>query len=65
MNKSRGSKKGLQTLVTMVALVAALASTGCTKNSLMGPDTGTTVGTSDVANTAGNTMKQAGNTMRP
>jgi hypothetical protein len=60
MNKSRGSKKGLQTLVTMVALVAALASTGCTKNSLMGPETDTTVTSPGDPSQAGREPNYAG-----
>ena len=41
MNKSRGPKKALKAAVTMMALVAALATMGCTGSSLMGPEAGT------------------------
>ena len=64
MEKSRGSKKALRAVVTMAALVAALATTGCTGGTLMGPESGTT-NQDQVASQAGNTMKPAGNTMNP
>lgn len=65
MNKSRGSKKGLQTLVTMVALLGALASTGCTKNSLLGPDSGTTAVGSGGASESGREANYTGREANP
>ena len=41
MERSRGSKQVLKAVVTVAALVAALATTGCSGSSLMGPDSGT------------------------
>jgi hypothetical protein len=52
MEKSRGSKKALKAAVTVMALVAALATMGCSGSSLMGPDT-TATGQGQVANQGG------------
>jgi len=41
MKESRGTRKALKAAVTVMALVAALATMGCTGSSLMGPEAGT------------------------
>ena len=41
MERSRGTKKTLKAVVTLMALAAALATTGCSGSSLMGPEKGT------------------------
>jgi hypothetical protein len=41
MEKSRGYKQTLKAVVAVAALVAAMATTGCSGSSLMGPETGT------------------------
>ncbi len=64
MKKSRGSKKALKAAVTVMALVAALATMGCNGSSLMGPEAGTS-SNGQVAQQAGHTMNPAGQTMRP
>ena len=41
MEKSRGTKKALKAALTVMALAAALATTGCSGSSLLGPEKGT------------------------
>lgn len=66
MEKSRGTKKTLKTALTLMALAAALATTGCTGSSLMGPDAGTQAqGQTVTANNAGNELNPAGNGLKP
>ena len=38
MKKPSGAKKTLRTLATVMALAAALATTGCTGGTLLGPE---------------------------
>ena len=38
MERSRGTKKSLKAVLTLMALAAALATTGCSGSSLMGPE---------------------------
>ena len=50
MERSKGSKKSaLKAVVLVVALAAAMATTGCAGSSLMGPESGTQ-GQGQVAN---------------
>jgi predicted small lipoprotein YifL len=41
MERSRGTKKALKAVLTLMALAAALATTGCAGGTLLGPDKGT------------------------
>lgn len=59
MKKSMRTMKALKVVVTLAALVAALATTGCSGNALVGPETGTQApeqsvasGSNDEANSA-------------
>lgn len=65
MERTSGMKKGLRMVVTSLFLMAALASTGCTGNTLMGPSTDTAQDSGVVANQAGNDLRPAGNNLRP
>ena len=65
MERTTGMKKGLRMVVTSLFLMAALASTGCTGNTLMGPSTDTAQDSGTVANPAGNDLHPAGNNLRP
>ena len=64
MNKSRGSKKALKAAVTMMALVAALATMGCTGSSLMGPQAGTS-SEGQVAQQGGQRLNPSGQRLNP
>jgi predicted small secreted protein len=67
MERSRGMKKGAAAAVKAMFLAAALVSTGCTGNTLMGPGTHTTdtQATQTGINPAGNNLHPAGNNVRP
>jgi len=65
MEKSRGYKQTLKAVVTVAALVAAMATTGCSGSSLMGPETGTQANGTVTSNNAGNELNPAGNGLKP
>ena len=64
MERSRGSKQVLKAVVLVVALAAAMATTGCAGSSLMGPESGTQ-GQGQVANPGGQHMNPGGQHMTP
>lgn len=65
MEKSRGTKKTLKTALTLMALAAALATTGCAGSSLMGPDTGTQAEGQVVAQQGGQNANPGGQHATP
>jgi hypothetical protein len=65
MERTSGMKKGLRMVVTSLFLMAALASTGCTGNTLMGPSTDTAQDSGVVANQAGHGSNPAGHGSNP
>ena len=56
MEKSRGTKQALRAAVTVAALVAALATTGCSGSTLLGPEKGTQAQGQSTAQQGGQTM---------
>ncbi len=65
MERTSGMKKGLRLVATSVFLMAALLSTGCGENTLMGPSTDTAQNSGAVTSNAGNNVNPAGNNVNP
>ena len=65
MERTSGMKRGLRLVMTSFFLMAALASTGCTGNTLMGPSTDTAQDSGTVANEAGKNLNPAGKNLNP
>jgi len=65
MERSRGTKKTLKAVVTLMALAAALATTGCSGSSLMGPEKGTQAQGQVTAQQGGQSMHPGGQAMKP
>ena len=66
MERSRGTKKSLKAVLTLMALAAALATTGCSGSSLMGPEQqGTQAQGQVTAQQGGQSMHPGGQAMKP
>ena len=65
MERSRGTKKTLKAVVTLMALAAALATTGCSGSSLMGPEKGTQAQGQVTAQQGGQRVNPGGQIVRP
>ena len=65
MEKSRGTKKTLKAALTLMALAAALATTGCSGSSLLGPEKGTQAQGQVTAQQGGQKLNPGGQLSRP
>lgn len=65
MEKSRGAKRTLKAVLTVMALTAALATTGCSGSSLMGPEQGTQSQGQVTAQQGGQKLNPGGQIVRP
>ena len=64
MERTKGSTQGLKKVVAMLALMAAMASTGCGENALLNP-TSDQISAAGDANQAKSVVDQGGQTMLP
>ena len=65
MERTKGSTQGLKKVVAMLALMAAMASTGCGENALMNPTSEQISAGGDANQAKGVVVDQGGQTMLP